>query len=204
MFFGYCNECHLRGHSARNCPKLGKGFKGNCKGCGTAGHTLAQCPYAAERNKGKGKGKSGMNSLDEGIDLGGGCNHEHSEQPDEDSLAKIAENDTWGYNYDLGNVGLVDTFEGKGVSDIFAADNMPGWTTVQRNRKGNRSSKSIVERLGKPKEGHEWVLFKPSFDTGAVDSLADMVHATGYAIRETRASKMGLRCSTAGDGFIYL
>ena len=57
MFTGNCNECGEPGHSAKACPKLGKGFGGKCDGCGKVGHQKRLCPF-----------QPGLRSLEEGDD----------------------------------------------------------------------------------------------------------------------------------------
>ena len=70
-FFGTCKGCGIYGHSQRNCPKEGRGFKGTCKGCGLLGHPIAECP------KGKGKGKVGYKGISQkGKGKGGGRGRE--------------------------------------------------------------------------------------------------------------------------------
>merc|ERR1712094_167261 len=79
IFWGKCNECGIVGHSAENCPKLGKGFKGNCNFCNMPSHMQGNCPvkFAQLKPKGKGKGK-GVYAIEDGsadecqLCLGGG------------------------------------------------------------------------------------------------------------------------------------
>ena len=67
-FYENCRTCGIYGHSQRQCPYEGKGFRWNCNLCGLLGHPAAECPYyvfSLEESDGSGQGQDG------GMDMGG-------------------------------------------------------------------------------------------------------------------------------------
>ena len=73
-FYGTCRNCNRVGHSAGNCPDLGKGFSGVCHTCGVRGHPASLCPSVPSDG---GKGGKSANSVEpQGptvtMNLGGG------------------------------------------------------------------------------------------------------------------------------------
>jgi len=70
IFYGTCYVCNEQGHSSKNCPKRGKGFKANCKGCGRPGHRAAQCPKAQGKGLNMTEGHESAGDS-KGLNLGG-------------------------------------------------------------------------------------------------------------------------------------
>ena len=64
-FYGTCRNCGVYGHSAGNCPELGKGFSGVCYICNRKGHPAKLCPAGKGKGgkDGKGKGGKGINEM---------------------------------------------------------------------------------------------------------------------------------------------
>ena len=139
VFTGKCHECGVIGHSARFCPKLGKGFSGTCHGCGLVGHTKGRCP--------KGKGKGGISEVGEGQE--GGEEGKEEEGGEEGGLKEIGslrfgggfyklelKNRFEGLNegnepeeeLNLGNILGLESAESKGKEEFKEED---GWKSVK-------------------------------------------------------------------------
>ena len=118
-----------------------------------------------------------------------------------------ADEENWGKAYEADACCLdFETSPGDRKNDrsIMTVDNLDGWKTAtgrNRNRPA-RTQREAMERFGRPNQGHEWVLLKPTVDSGAVDTLTSVKHVKGVKIRETNASRAGMRYTSASKHVI--
>ena len=107
-YFHNCKGCGKPGHSWRNCPKEGKGFKAACDYCKYMGHPKSLCPFLHK----DGKGKGGINNVDgepQGMSFGGGNSESDKDDQKQDEPTQgsnnphegwSSQNNEWNAQYD--------------------------------------------------------------------------------------------------------
>ena len=171
-----CWTCGNPGHLSRDCPKgKGKGksntvFQGYCYQCGGFGHSAKWCP----KGKGKGKGK---------------INYAGSE----------------GEQGSYGEPGVVEL--GGGIEQVMRDE---GWQVAvrkSRSRRDMRPSRSSTgihnltrdtqKTISSVEVKGDWEVIQVTVDSAAADWVCPPEVAKHFPIRETKASKSGMKYRAA-------
>jgi len=218
-FDGQCYTCGEHGHSARFCPHGNGKAKGKgkdqtiCYNCGKTGHVAAYCP------KGKGKGAA-MAWLNQGQGKGQSWNIRSVQQPVQQmgntqdvNLAEFTP-PAW----DTGNQTIEADFGGQWGSTINEISADSEWAIVARRARGNRDMRPMrtincshgnhlhsIERAGNPMKcinevtsgNGNWEKITVTIDSGAVDSVGPRTMASDIGIKDTPASRAGLKYRAA-------
>jgi len=219
---GQCYSCGEYGNLARFCPhgngkSKGKGKEQTiCYNCGFPGHIAANCPKgkgkgatAAWLNQGQGKGVTGgqwnIGSVQQSIPPAGNppdVNHAEFTPPIWDNSNQAIEAD-FGGSWDAA------------INEVSIGNE---WTVVARKSRGNRDMRPLrlnccmggnhlhsIERAGNPvkcinevtSDNGTWEKVRVTIDSGAVDSMGPTTMATDVKIKDTPASRTGLKYRAA-------
>jgi len=174
--WGPCYQCNRIGHTQAHCPELGKGWSGNCTKCRIKGHRAEECP------KGKGKGLNEMEKDGETMNLGGAQHKEPEAEADAAQMEQSAHNQH--------SVGPYDQHHWDPASPW---GEQPSYVLLRNEVKTLGNLAPLTPKQDDP----EWQWIEGIMDSGAADMVIHEDLLSGYDVKQTEASRLGMTYTSA-------